>query len=369
MFQVARHWGLQIEGLQILARNEPLQRLHDEDAPPHEGRPEVEGAEKENGDADGSGGTPDDSDEDLVAMMIRATCQDVKVRQKRTTEGRTEKPSLRAGQRARVIFLRDDAEVGVQRVYTDAEVQSFLSTGPFSVASESGIDISADGFYRGVRTQAVAPIDVEPDAPADDLHTRGGNCNAEDDKHAETDEDDDYPASVADDGAKAEGAGASGEANRASVGGVVSEVGRDPTQTTPRSYASVVCDAERTYERASPGLVRGAGAIASVPPYMGSGGLHGGCLGLSPTELKSMDKDCLLSSVVRPGSECVRGVEEGSDAPAVGQSTSPTRDKNAASLLVADVDATVTDDSGCVARVDEHMHVCLNVIHDYGLGL
>ena len=82
-------------------------------------------------DEDGAGGadegssSSDDSDEDLVAMMMRATCQDGQVRQRRATKEKTEVPGLRSGQRARVIFLRDDDGIGVERVYTDAEVQFF----------------------------------------------------------------------------------------------------------------------------------------------------------------------------------------------------------------------------------------------------
>ena len=75
--------------------------------------PGVEGGEGETGGTEETEGSSDDSDEDIVAMMMRATCQDVKTRHGPTTgEGRVGKPSKRTGQRARVIFLRDDADIG-----------------------------------------------------------------------------------------------------------------------------------------------------------------------------------------------------------------------------------------------------------------
>ena len=51
--------------------------------------------------------------------MMRATCQDGQVRQRRATKEKMEMPSLRSGQRARVIFLHDDDGIGVERDYTD----------------------------------------------------------------------------------------------------------------------------------------------------------------------------------------------------------------------------------------------------------
>ena len=94
-----------------------------------------------------------------------------------------------------MIFLRDDADIGVQRIYTDAEVQSFLSTGPFFVASESENDLSADGF-DGVHTEEVARIDMvpEPSDPVDELNAGSDDCDGDDGKHAETNADGNGPA-------------------------------------------------------------------------------------------------------------------------------------------------------------------------------
>ena len=54
--------------------------------------PQADSGEGETGDADEGGSSSDDSDEDLVAMMMRATCQDGQVRQKRATKEKTEMP-------------------------------------------------------------------------------------------------------------------------------------------------------------------------------------------------------------------------------------------------------------------------------------
>ena len=78
--------------------------------------PQADSGEDETGGADEGCSSSDDSDEDLVAMMMRANCQDGQVRQRRATNEKTERPSLRSGQRPRVIFLRDHDGIGVERV-------------------------------------------------------------------------------------------------------------------------------------------------------------------------------------------------------------------------------------------------------------
>ena len=117
-------------------------------------------------------------------MMMRATCQDVKTRHGPATgEGRVGKPSKRSGQRARVIFLRDDADIGVHRVYTDDEVKGILSTGPFSVASDSESELPAD-IFDGAHADEFAILEMVPQPS--ELRADSGDCDTDDSKHAET---------------------------------------------------------------------------------------------------------------------------------------------------------------------------------------
>ena len=269
-------------------------------------------------------------------MMMRATCQDVKTRHGPTTgEERVGKPSKRAGQRARVIFLRDDADIGVYRVYTDDEVKGILSTGPFSVASDSGSELPADVF-DGAHADEFAMLEMWPS----ELRADSDDCNADDSKHAETNAGDKGHPSADSGGSGAFGVDGSGVARRVGLDGVVSEMGRDPERTAPRSYASVVCVGERAHGGALPGFVGGTAAIAPVPARMSSEGIRGECLGLGPTELERVDVQCPLSSVVRPGSEYGRRGMEGSDAAAVERAGPQPRDKNAMGILVVGVGAT-----------------------------
>ena len=82
-------------------------------------------------------------------------------------------PKIRSGQRARVIFLRDDDCIGVERVYTDAEVKFFLSTGPADVASESVADLAVDGIDGGGRQREIVSGAADG---SDEKHAEAGGC-------------------------------------------------------------------------------------------------------------------------------------------------------------------------------------------------
>ena len=98
--------------------------------------PEVEGDEK-GPDSEDEG---DDSGDEIVAMMMRATCQDR--RGSGNAKFRSKPFSI---QRASVMFLREDENIGVQEVYTDEEVMRYVSTGMSMNASDIVVDLIGDG--------------------------------------------------------------------------------------------------------------------------------------------------------------------------------------------------------------------------------
>jgi hypothetical protein len=98
--------------------------------------PEVEGGER-GPDSEDEG---EDSGDEIVAMMMRATCQD----RRGSGEAKVRSKPFSI-QRASVIFLRGDENIGVQEVYTDEEVMRYVSTGMSMNASDVVVDLIGDG--------------------------------------------------------------------------------------------------------------------------------------------------------------------------------------------------------------------------------
>ena len=177
---------------------------------------------------------------------------------------------------------------------------------------------------------AILEVVPQPSEPRAD----SGDCDTDDSKHAETNAGDKGHPSADGGASGAFGVDVSGAAHRVGLGGVVSEMGRGPARTAPRSYASVVRVGERARVDALTNLVGGTAAFTAVHPRRDAEGTGVEYLGLGPTELERVDVQCPLSSVVRPGSECGRRDVEGSDAAAVERAGPQPRDKNAMGILV-----------------------------------
>jgi hypothetical protein len=135
--------------------------------------PEVEGGVKGADSVDEDESSSEESDGGIVAMMMRATCQDTRVPDKRGGGG-TSRPRRQSGQKARVIFFHGGETIGVQKEYTDEEIQSFglVFTGLNTNASEVGVDFIGDGV-DGANFDAVDALEEK--------HVGKGVCDDDED--------------------------------------------------------------------------------------------------------------------------------------------------------------------------------------------
>ena len=279
--------------------------------------------------------------------MMRATCQDGQVSQHRAARQKTEMPKVRSGQRARVIFLRDADCIGVERVYTDAEVKFFLSTGPADVASESVSDLTVDGIDGGDRQQEIVSGDADG---SEEKHEEAGGCIWDDESKLD---DAMIVSSMSASAIALESFNISGMRDVDDSGmnvlvpddvgvgdavtdvndgvdighthvvdsridgdtgvdeGVLTEAWARP-QTSRPSYVSVVCGGVRPYVRNPVVFAQGAGGVAPTPVCQGLEGLrNGGPCGLSLEgvagretclpRLKGMGNGSFCSDVIQSG--------------------------------------------------------------------